>query len=581
MAVAPQSALDEPFATVRTLYERGMCLAAWEVGQGEGPLESWKGTGPRVLAGRMAQRLGAPRLGALLHLLAYRAEPTHPEAQYYYVWRVLERRGPLVAWRERRRLGAPRTGASGDAADYYGQCGQILAALRDFERASSCLERAEAAMPERLYTSMEWSQLYNLQDRYEEALKAAQRGLAMGDGGYPPAVLTTAQCLMLLNRDDEALDLLRTWGAEAQHGETIAFLSRLLLKHRMLDEAEQALVRYEALTPLKERGTRDWFIQTRAELAILRGDYRSALGHMEQANHPYYRGIGESLRAFQRDRGADPPRRVEHRVAFVRQHYHTCAPATLSAISAFWNRPAEHLAVAEEICYDGTPAHSERRWAEENGWRVREFRVDWASATALLDRGIPFTLTIADATAGHLQAVIGYDEALGTLLARDPGIPDTVEMLAAEVMRQQRSMGPRGMAMVPSDQLHLLDGLELPEADVYDRYHALQVALQEHDRAGAVRCYEGLVATHPEHRLTLAARGALGRYDANPHEALAAVDALLRLYPDEARLQVARLESLRLLQRREGRPGWGTQGGGGTRGAPPRPTPPCFAPCRA
>jgi len=33
----------------------------------------------------------------------------------------------------------------------------------------------------------------------------------------------------------------------------------------------------------------------------------------------------------------------------------TCASATLSAVSRYWDMSAEHLAVAEEICYDGTP----------------------------------------------------------------------------------------------------------------------------------------------------------------------------------------------------------------------------------
>ena len=59
------------------------------------------------------------------------------------------------------------------------------------------------------------------------------------------------------------------------------------------------------------------------------------------------------------------------------------APATLTAISRYWNMPAEHLQVAEEICYNGTPNYHERRWAKENGWFTREFTITETSAAAV------------------------------------------------------------------------------------------------------------------------------------------------------------------------------------------------------
>src|SRR4029078_11346090 len=98
------------------------------------------------------------------------------------------------------------------------------------------------------------------------------------------------------------------------------------------------------------------------------------------------------------EKGGGRGKRVGLKVGFVRQHHMTCAPATLSAISRFWSMPADHLEVAEAICYDGTPAHSERRWAEDHGWATVEFSVTWDAARALIDRGVPFTLTTVEAT---------------------------------------------------------------------------------------------------------------------------------------------------------------------------------------
>src|SRR5262249_2875730 len=116
----------------------------------------------------------------------------------------------------------------------------------------------------------------------------------------------------------------------------------------------------------------------------------------------------------------DDGRHVHLDVGFVRQHRDTCAPASLAAVLRYWGRPADHLAIAEAVCYHGTPPARERHWAEQQGWCVREFAVTWDSAVALLDRGVPFTLTFTEPTFGHMQAVIGYDSRRRTLLLREP-----------------------------------------------------------------------------------------------------------------------------------------------------------------
>ena len=87
-------------------------------------------------------------------------------------------------------------------------------------------------------------------------------------------------------------------------------------------------------------------------------------------------------------------------MGFVRQHHETCVPATLAAISRYWSMPADHLQVADEICYNGTSAYSERKWAREHGWAVREFTVTEPAAAALIQRGVPFTFTTVEPAAG-------------------------------------------------------------------------------------------------------------------------------------------------------------------------------------
>ncbi len=240
-------------------------------------------------------------------------------------------------------------------------------------------------------------------------------------------------------------------------------------------------------------------------------------------------------------------------VGFVRQHYQTCAPATLTAIARFWGKEGDHLALATEICYDGTPNHRERSWAEQNGWVAREFTVTWPSAIALLDRGVPFTLTTVETRSAHHQAVIGYDARRGTLLIRDPTLPQAGEAMAEEFLSRYRSVGPRGMALVPLERSGLFDGLDLPEATLHDQLHRLQEALRQHDRALAACAHDALRLLAPGHRLELVGRHALAYYDCDPAAMLAAVVELLEIFPDDVNLRLSQLSYLRTLGRRDER----------------------------
>jgi tetratricopeptide (TPR) repeat protein len=240
-------------------------------------------------------------------------------------------------------------------------------------------------------------------------------------------------------------------------------------------------------------------------------------------------------------------------VGFVRQNHLTCSPATLTTLSRFWKKPAEHLEVAEAICYDGTPCHSERNWAEQHGWLAREFKVTLAASQALLDRGVPFVISTVQPGNAHAQAVIGYDGFRESLLIRDPYLRNRWELVADKGLAAQAASGPRGLALVPADQAGLLQGLDLPEAELYDLHHQALLALDRYDRAAAQAACHGLQASAPGHRLTLQVQRAVAAYDANPSEMLAPIEKLLAQFPDDVNLQLARLACLRDLMPREDR----------------------------
>src|SRR4029079_8951598 len=178
--------------------------------------------------------------------------------------------------------------------------------------------------------------------------------------------------------------------------------------------ARESYERCLELSPLLDEYSGIGLSAVRSDAAYYNGDLpRAAELAQAAAKNPFYKKIAERLKATVVSQASSLPvtdnpgtgrpeacgtgqRRVILDVGFVRQHHMTCAPATLSALSRFWSKPAGHLELAEAICYDGTPAHSERNWAIKNGWIAREFRVTWDNARALIDRKIPFTLTTVE-----------------------------------------------------------------------------------------------------------------------------------------------------------------------------------------
>jgi tetratricopeptide (TPR) repeat protein len=184
---------------------------------------------------------------------------------------------------------------------------------------------------------------------------------------------------------------------------------------------------------------------------------------------------------------------------------------------------------------------------------VQQFTVTWESAVALIERGLPFALTVTQPSSAHQQAVIGYDSRCRAFIYRDPYMPYSGEYQADGFLEGQRSTGPVGMVLVPRDRVQLLDGLALPDAAQYDRVYELRRALEVHDRPAAQAAVQALEQQAPGHRLTFLARRLLADYDDDQAELLRAVDALLGLYPDDGVLLLGKLACLQHLGRREER----------------------------
>ncbi len=335
-----------------------------------------------------------------------------------------------------------------------------------------------------------------------------------------------------------------------------------------------------ALSPLLDKDQKKWLNARRCDLCCHRGEYDKALAHATQVKGKFYEelvtrlgnriapqgsprpatlagrasdGLDDPSLARPANRGEVRGPRVELPIGFVQQHHKTCAPATLTSIAKFWSMPAEHVEVAEEIAYYGTPAHAERKWAEDHGWHAKSFTCTWDATVALIDAGIPFTLATTEVSSAHLQAIVGYDSVRRTLIVRDPGERHKIELSFALMLDRYRSTGPRGMALVPLAQKEKLDAISLPDEAMYEHLHRFDLALVGHCRAEAEKQTRAMAVLRPGHFLTLHARRFLAYYDADLPQELLCVEQLLTLFPSDLRLQLDRAYCLSVLGRREER----------------------------
>jgi tetratricopeptide (TPR) repeat protein len=528
--------LDE----LESLYETGRNLDAYRTAQSLAPLESWGSARALVLAGRLASQWGDGPLSNRLHLRARRLDPADESTAYYYVLAIWSKHGPLEALRVVRAITSrmPVEPATLFQAHLWLLEARALGAFRDFSAADPLFVRVERAYPHDPWLWVEKSCHLRDQDRYEESHAAACESIRLRPL-YRPAIQAQANSLQLLNRDDEALSVLEAAWPKLQAG-SIGQSLVLALEEKGRDaDMLTTLDRVAELLPMADAADRRWIAARRCDAAYRLGDIETARKAAEANGQPYFKEIARRLSSVDLSL-----RRLQLPVGFVRQHHMTCAPATLAAISNYWGQPADHLEIAREICYDGSPDHAERTWAENHGWLVREFRATWDVTVALLERGCPFALVTVHIGNAHMQAVIGYDARLGTLLIRDPYQRNFSEMVASTFFENNTVHGPRALLLVPANRPELLEGIELPEAVIYDHWHSVRSALARHDRATAEQAALTLRHTAGDHLITLRAARELAEYDVNPARSLELVRSIRARFPDEVNWQV---EELRLL----------------------------------
>ncbi len=543
MPTALQPTAEQVSELIR-LHRATRYLDAFRFAQHLSPAETWADPTAVIWAGRLYSCWGDAGRSNRLHTRAWRMAPDAPAAVYFYALTLEHKHGPFFALSFVR--GQPRRNEPA-GGERHGDWLRLLearwtASFRDFDAANAVLDETAANGANDPWWWVEQARIREQEDRYDEALASAQHALTIRPD-YRPALETVAHVMMLLNRDPDAAALLQDAVGRLQSSSLAQMLAILWSEMGRHEDTLRALALVEEWAPCATDAYRSWLAARHSDAFRALGRHAESADHALRAKNGFHGHIAASAASAAAGKCVVLP------VPFVRQHHLTCAPATLAALGRFWNQPVDHLELARVICYDGTPDHEERFWAETNGWCVREFRVTWEVAVALIDRGCPFTLTTVATRSAHLQAVVGYDSGYGLLMIRDPYQRTHGEFVAKPYLEQAASHGPRGMIVVPAGQAALLEGIELPDAALYDRWYALRRALVAHDRARAQQEADALRAADPQHLCTFKAERELALYDGHMPQQLEATRRLRALFPDDANYHLDELQMLRALGR--------------------------------
>lgn len=511
--------------------ENGQSNAAWEWFTSISSPETADCRIGKSIAARLLNIRGACRQSDLINLQVYREFPEDPRAQFNGLFRIHEKFGPWKALSKIQTYLKSQESSETDPAyaELLSYQADLFSIYRDFDRAWHYQKIAESLSPENCWIRMRRASILSSDDKHDEALKEAEDAFKMRPAYRAPTAML-ANLYWNANRDEDALNLLTESLETNDSPGSCAQLAHYYDEIGEYDKGLEAIQLYEDRSPLADKHVKEYIANMRAMFYCMKGNQSKLVEFGKLSGHPFYEKVVEKIDKKELDFEAGT--REVLPVPFVRQDNLTCAPATLTALCKHWKKPAEHLDVAEEICYDGTPAFKERFWAINNGWHVREFNAGPEVTRALIDAGMPYALGTVEPTSAHLQAVIGYDTRIGTLIIRDPGARHYREVTIEEFFKEYEFSGPRGMVFVPKSQAAKLNAIPLPASELYDIYHDIQAFLEDHSRDEAEQGWSDLKTLAPDDRLTKLAEWSLCAYDGDLPRIREIAEELSSEYPE-------------------------------------------------
>ena len=534
--------------TVSDLYESARFMDLWRLTQ---PLWHDRSLVQRltvdelIMASRAASRLGSSRWYRALLRAAVDREPQNQRVRYYAGGLARRSTSLFDLLRDLEDNTPDRFDDPTLEASWRSSHAVMLARVRDFDRAHDQLKRAHDCGRDDGYVFCNQSRVFLIEDRWDEALSTAQASWAASPG-QPYAADALHQSLSALGREHEALDfLLEHIRNGGQSGDCVAIaLSAAFGVAGRMDEDErpafmaemmQVTQKLDDLFPLADRHSVRSANHARLYAAFLARDWDRLRQLSPVADVPFFNALTKNLA----QNPAGVRKLVPHKP--IRQRHNTCLPASLAVVAGSAGVDIDQDAVADAISFEGTVHWRARDFGEEQGFVVRTFCFDVATAKSLIDHGISFLISFTYLKSGHACAFVGYDEAVGTALIHDPSTGQLSEMLIDRVAEGEAPLGPICMLFLSPEQAERIAGLELPGEHAERDVHEVHKALATQGAATAQKLAAGMTGETPQARFMQAFANSLaGEYGQSTEEFL----RLLNEFPQCVRLQRQVLSSV-------------------------------------
>ena len=503
-----------------------------------------------ILGSRLAFRLGGPRLARALLRVAVQKDPFNTRVRYFAChmrtrgWPVLEE---LRALEQEPDLSGEDIEAR---ASWFAVHACRWAALRDFDRAYQYIESAHRLKPEDGWVLSCESTVFGCADRWEDALDSAEIAWRVSLGA-PYAARCLSASLLGLRRADEAATRLesaaeqtQSWEVASLAGWHLCALTETLPEEQwspLLSRARQLAGRLPELAPLADRETRRSIAYMQLDIAQLANDHTAMEVWSKEARSPFYNRVLTNLR------GNPSAIRTRLRFRHAIQKYDACLPTSLVSALAAMGVLISPDEMTADITFGGTPEWAAAEWLTKHDLAVRFFVVTPETAKKLIKHGIAFTMSSLDDDFAHAVAVVGIDEAAGTLLVHDPRMFRATHYLVDAIGRGEAPFGPTGMAAVPQDQAMLLDEILPEDANVAAAAQAYYRAVALGGAASARPVVEEVSKRFPGHPQTRLLEALHALSMGHTAEALAGFTALLHEYPEPAGVRIRVLDACRSL----------------------------------
>jgi len=543
-------------ARIKELYAQGHYRQALDAAEGYGPPRGWSGPAARLIGGRLAIQLGAPRMGRRLHLLAFRESPAYQESVYYHARYRMERFGPLSCWRFQEQHTDWSEASPELRADWLALRGLTAARFRDFDRADAFFTQSETMAPHRPWHHVERSSALELAEKTEDALAAARRSLEL-QAWFRPGIQSVAQLLTRMGREREALDLLVEAVEHLESALVVSQLAGLQLDLGQVTDAGRSIERFAELSPLIEKELSQWLAARRSDVFYLLGDRPKSAEHARLADDEFYTAFAERLTveslplsASERGPGGEVSTIPPERLILPLDLTHTGPPPTAYDLHGkFWDRPVPMAGFDDSPGTDGLPDYAERQRFDAANWTTREFTLSTEAARTLIGRRLPFFCTLVETGYPQVRLVIGFDPVRETIFFADGFERKPIEAPIQTLFKRYAGTGPRCLLAVPPGSNVPLEDLPLPDISRYDRLFRLQTLLADRRFSEAKVILDGLQASDPTHRVSMTAALAWAKATSHQYLQLDALNALLMAFPHDPTYALAKASVVRDLGR--------------------------------